>query len=434
MTFLDDRLLALRAQMREWGADFRSAALELDRDPEAIRRYLDLPAVRYLATMGIPLEYGNRPEPIRGHRFDGASAVQRAVIMEELACADAGMLVASPGPLLAGVVVRMFADERQREWFYGRMLERPLWTCFALTEPDSGSDASALRTSLTPVPGGAELNGAKRFVGNASRAQLAVVFARHGPGPLGLTAVLLETPAPGFHAEPLGMIGLRGARIGAITLDSVTIPDERFLGRHLSPVRRGLWAFVQTFNVLRPGVAAIAVGIARAAYEYVLANRTALRTDEWERLAGLGRRIDGTRRLVQLAAAAVDAHTDNGHLASAAKLRASRLAEEVTFATCEFFGPGARLEHPLLDKFVRDARAMEFLEGTTNMQKLNLFQSLQTGKLDRDNPFPSSPDQGSLPRLARQPAGEPERGDEGVAEIPSGGELPEVLVEYAKGR
>jgi alkylation response protein AidB-like acyl-CoA dehydrogenase len=390
MIVLDDKLTALRAQMAEWGADFRAAALELDRDPEAIRRYFDLPAARYLATMGIPQEYGNRPERIGGHVFDGSTAMQRAVIMEELACADSGMLVASPGPLLAGVVVSLFGDEGQKEWFYGRMLERPLWTCFALTEPDRGSDASALETSLTPVDGGpdAVLTGRKRYVGNASRAQLAVVFARRGTSPLGLTAVLLDTTAPGFHAEPLGMIGLRGARIGAITLDGVHVRAEGFLGRHLPPTRRGLLAFVRTFHLLRPGVAAIAVGIARAAHEYVLANRRTLRPYERDRLDALGRRIDGTRRLVHLAAAAVDASTDNGHLASAAKLRASALAEEATLAACGFFGPGARAEHPLLDKFVRDARSMEFLEGTTNMQRLTVFQSLQTGKLDRDNPFP----------------------------------------------
>ena len=384
-------LVGLRAQMREWGADLRGVALELDRDPEVVRRYFDFPAVKYLATMGIPLAYGNQPEPIDGHRYDGTSAEQRAVIMEELACADAGMLVASPGPLLAGVVVSLFADEAQKEWFYGKMLQRPLWTCFALTEPDRGSDASALATSVTPTDQGAELNGAKRYVGNASRADIAVVFARRGTSPLGLTAVLVETPTPGFHSEPLGMIGLRGARIGTITLDGVHVPEDRFLGRHLPPSRRGFWAFVRTFNLLRPGVAAIAVGIARAAYEYVQDNRSALRPAEQERLAELGRRIDGTRRLVSQAAAAVDASTENGHLASAAKLRASALAEDVTLAACTFFGPGARTEHPLLDKLARDARSMEFLEGTTNMQRLNVFQSLRTGKLSRDNPFAHTP-------------------------------------------
>ncbi|MET8546846.1 acyl-CoA dehydrogenase family protein [Kitasatospora sp. NPDC004799] len=383
MTGPDGHLAALRHRVRAWGADLRPLALEIDRDPEAVRHHLDLPAVRYLATMGIPAAYGNEPERIDGQSYCGDSALERAVVMEELARADVGAMVASPGPFLAGVAVGLCADERQKRWFYDRMLREPLWTCFALTEPDRGSDATALTTALTPAPGGALLTGEKRYVGNASRARLAVVFARTRPGPLGITAVLVDTDTPGFHAEPLDMLGLRGARIGAIRLDAVAVPEERFLGRHLPASRRGVWAFVQTFNLLRPGVAAIAVGIAAAAHDYVAAHRGPLRTAERERLDALGRRIDAVRRLVLQAAAAVDARPADGHLASAAKLRAARLAEEVTLAACGFFGPGARLAHPLLDKLARDARATEFLEGAANIHRLNLFQGLLTGKVGR---------------------------------------------------
>ncbi|WP_433273337.1 acyl-CoA dehydrogenase family protein [Actinosynnema sp. CS-041913] len=387
MTALEGRLVTLRDQMREWGADFRGLGLALDRDPELIRDHFDLPAVRYLSTMGIPPEYGNVPIPIAGNRFYGTLALERAIIMEELACADVGMLVASPGPLLAGVLVDLLADEGQKEWFYGRMLDAPLWTFFALTEPDRGSDAGALTTTLTPVADGGVLSGEKRYVGNACRAQLGVVFARVGSGPLGINAVLVETPAEGFKAEALETVGLRGARISAITLDGVHVPASRFVGRHLSPSRRGMWAFVQTFNLLRPGVAAIALGIARAAFEYVQEHRTTLRRDERDRLDLLGRRIAGARALVHLAARAVDARTSDGYLASAAKARASQLAMDAAHEACGFFGVGARFDHPRLDKLVRDARGLEFIEGTSNMQKLNLFQGLFTGKLDRDDPF-----------------------------------------------
>jgi alkylation response protein AidB-like acyl-CoA dehydrogenase len=379
----------VRGQLREWGADFRAHALELDTNPEAIRRYFDLPPVRYLATMGIPAEYGNEPETIGGQRILGTTASERVVVMEELACADAGMLVASPGPLLAGVLVSLVADERQKRWFYERMLARPLWTCFALTEPDSGSDAGALRTELRSAGDGVStLHGTKRYVGNACRAQVGVVFARTKPGPLGIVAALVDTEHdPGFTADALPTIGLRGARISAVSMDGVAVPDELVLGRHLPPTRRGMWAFVQTFNLLRPGVAAIALGMARAACEYVSEHRATLRRDEQDRLDALRGRIDSVRGLVLLAAAAVDRNPTDGHLASAAKMRACQLAEDATRAACGFFGPGARLAHPLLDKLVRDARGMEFIEGTANMQRLTLFQSLLNGKLDRSDPF-----------------------------------------------
>ncbi|MEU9359832.1 acyl-CoA dehydrogenase family protein [Streptomyces sp. NPDC048301] len=391
--FLDPGLRALREQFREWGRDFPAHALALDSDPEWIRRCFDLPAVRYLARMGVPAAYGHDPEPIAGRRFRGELAMERAVVMEELACADAGMLVAAPGPLLAGVLVDVLADPAQKEWFYGRMTAEPLWTCFALTEPERGSDATAMTTSLAPREDGEGLclSGAKRYVGNAARAQIAAVFARTAPGPLGVTAVLTPTDVPGFRAEALPMIGLRGAMISAVELDRLHVGEEWVLGRHLPRSRRGTWAFIQTFNRLRPGVAAIAVGIARAAVAYVRANRLALGTGDQDRLDRLERRVRACRELVHRAAAAVDLDGSNGYLASAAKVRAAELAEAATREACSFFGPGARLEHPLLDKLARDARAMEFLEGTGSMQKLNLFQGYRSGRFDRDRPFPAGP-------------------------------------------
>jgi len=376
---LDHGLVLLRKQVADWAVDFRALALELDADPDVIHQHLDLPAVRYLATMIVPAEWGAEPVRVAGRRFYGMAALERAVVMEELACADAGMLLASPGPAMCGVLVDLLADDAQKSWFYGRILADPQWTFFALTEPDRGSDATALQTRLTPD---GVLDGAKRYVGNASRASMGAVFARTRPGPLGITAVLVDTAAPGYSATPLDMLGLRGARISAITLSGMEIPPDRVLGRHLSQTQRGMLACVRTFNRLRPAVAAMALGIARAAYEYVLANRSNPSKDEQCRLDRLRRRIDGTRELIHLAAATVDARADAGHLASAAKARACRLAEDTTIEACGFLGPGARLEHPLLDKLTRDARGVEFMEGTGNMQKLNLFQGLLQGKLD----------------------------------------------------
>ncbi|GAA4715860.1 acyl-CoA dehydrogenase family protein [Phytohabitans rumicis] len=382
---LDDRLRTARQHARDWTGELRAAALELDADPDAIHRHLDLPPVRHLASMLIPPAYNPNPVVVDGHRFYGMSALERAVFAEEIASGDAGMLLAAPGASLSGVLVDLLADDEQKAWFYGRLLAAPTWTFFALTEPDRGSDAAAMQTALAPAPDGdgLVLRGAKRYIGNAARAQVGVVFARDRPGPLGAAAVFVETDAAGFKAEPIPTVGLRGAQICAVTLDGVPVPANRVLGRHLSPTRRGVWSGVQMFNRLRPGVAAIALGVARAAHEYVAANRRELRT--WERLRWerTGRRIDGVRQLIHQAAATVDAQPTNGYVASAAKARAARLAEEVTLEALEFFGAGARLAHPMLDKLVRDARGVEFMEGTGNIQRLNVFQGLVQGKLNR---------------------------------------------------
>ncbi|HVX44953.1 MAG TPA: acyl-CoA dehydrogenase family protein, partial [Mycobacteriales bacterium] len=175
-------------------------------------------------------------------------------------------------------------------------------------------------------------------------------------------------------------IGLRGAQICAISLDEVPVTPEQVLGRHLSRSRRGLWSGVQMFNRLRPGVAAIALGIARAAHEYVGAHRRLGPGTDRDRHEQIGRRIEGTRQLIWRAGIAVDADPANGFLASAAKARAARLAEDATRAALACFGTAAAFEHPLLDKLARDARGVEFMEGTSNIQRLNVFQGVVQGR------------------------------------------------------
>src|SRR5690606_12369341 len=103
-------------------------------------------------------------------------------------------------------------------------------------EPDHGSDATAMQTRLDPLPDPADgylLTGAKRYVGNASRASVGVVFGRLGRSPLSIRGALIPLPAPGFTAEPLDMIGLRGARICRVGLDGVHVPRAMLLGSHL---------------------------------------------------------------------------------------------------------------------------------------------------------------------------------------------------------
>ncbi|MGW4898433.1 acyl-CoA dehydrogenase family protein [Kitasatospora sp. NPDC004240] len=386
MTRLDERIRTLQHTAREWADQIRPLVLDLDADPEVVRDHLDLPLVTYLSRTPIPQEHQSDPLVIDGHAYYGTGGLERVVFCEEIAAVDTGMLLAAPGPSLSGVLVHLLGDPEQQAWFYGRLLEKPTWTFLALTEPERGSDAGSLTTTLTPGADGGPLllNGAKKFIGNAARGELGVVFARTRPGPLGVVAALVETDQPGFKAEPFGTVGLRGNQISEVALTDVEVPEERVLGRHLSPTRRGMMGAVQGFNRLRPGVAALALGIARGAHEYVLANRRTLRADEAARVERTALRIEGVRRLVRRAGVAVDRDEPSlGHLASAAKAQAAQLAEEVTTEALEYFGAGARLEHPLLDKYARDARGVEFMEGTRNIQRLNLFQGLSQGKIDR---------------------------------------------------
>ena len=371
---MDDRLRALRAFAAEWATDLRAIALDLDRDPDAVHRVLELPVMTYLATARHTEAPDSEPLVVGRYSYRLDTVLEQVVFFEELARGDVGAVLAAPGAPMAGPLVDLLGDDDQREWFFGRLHKQATWVFFALTEPGHGSDAGGIETELRSNGGGFHLSGAKRYIGNAPRSQLGVVFARERPGPLGVRAVVIEAPSPGLTITGLDTIGLRGAALGALEMESVPVPADRVLGRHLPATRRGAASWVRVFNRLRPRVAALGVGLARAAYDYTIA-QIRHRHD----LDDLRERIEAARWLNLRAAAAVDADPTDDRLPSAAKARAARLAEEVTLACLDYLGPGARFDHPLLGKLARDARGVEFMEGAGNVQKLIVGHHLTRG-------------------------------------------------------
>ncbi len=224
------------------------------------------------------------------------------------------------------------------------------------------------------------LRGHKKYVGNVARASLGVVFARHRPGPLGVGVYLVDTARTGFDAAPLVTTGMRAVQLGEVRLRDVPLRPEDTLGRHLSPSRRGLLGAVRTFNRLRPVVAALAVGVTQAALDYVRAERSSFRADERRLLETFDDRLHAARALVLQAARGADADPADGTLPAAAKATALDLADEVTRTVPALLGPGARWEHPYLDKLVRDVPGLEMMEGTRTVQRLTLAQGWLQGR------------------------------------------------------
>lgn len=132
---------------------------------------------------------------------------------------------------------------------------------------------------------------------------------------------------------------------------------------------------------MRPSVAALALGVAQAAYDYVTEHRTVFTEREKTGLERLEIRLHSLRNMIRHAAAEIDHDANKGYLASLSKIRAASLAEEATDWALDMMGPGSMLEHPLLNKWYRDARAFEFMEGTTSIQKINVFQAYANGKM-----------------------------------------------------
>jgi alkylation response protein AidB-like acyl-CoA dehydrogenase len=301
--------------------------------------------------------------------------VEKTLFFMEAARGDLGFLLALPGSSLSGPVVAALGDRRQQEWFFERLIARPTWTFFGLTEPHGGSDAGGMRTSLTrEADGGYRLNGSKKYIGNGIRAQLGVTFARRGKGPLAATAVLIDTTDPGFRAAPVRTMGLRGAALSEIHYDDVPIAPDRLLGSHLPATRGGMYGWLRTFNLFRPVVAALGVGIAQAACDYVAEHGKNRDTTP------MSAEIESVRRLTLRAAAQADRDPAKGELGSAAKARAAGLAERATRWAASCFGPGGLLDHPYLEKLVRDARAIEFMEGTGNVQRIGIAAAIQRAR------------------------------------------------------
>jgi alkylation response protein AidB-like acyl-CoA dehydrogenase len=371
MLELDDRLLRCRDAVADAATDLRARALAVDAEPDDMAAHLGSPVLAMIRDGSIPARFRpSGPAAVPLGSFTD-SCLDRVVSTVEFARGDAGVLLACPGPALAGIVVDALGSPAQQELFYRRVVDGGVWTFFAMTEPEHGSDAAAMETRLEKAAdGGHRLHGVKRYIGNAARAGIGVVFARTGRGALSIRAALVELPAPGCTARRLDMIGLRGAYLSELRFDGAEVPAGMLLGQHLPVARRGMWGAIKTFNQMRVQIGAMALGTALAMHDCVRGLRPAAADVDL-----MASRLAAARLLIYEAAAAVDADPERGYLSSVGKLHCTRLGIDVARWAVGALGPAALLEHPLLEKWSRDIRAFEFMDGTANMQRLTVAQA-----------------------------------------------------------
>jgi alkylation response protein AidB-like acyl-CoA dehydrogenase len=304
MIELDPPLRVLRDRCREAATDLRGRALAVDADPAEMTAHLDSATLAMVRAASTPKRF----QDVSGWQEEYTdSCLSRAVASLELAHGDAGLLCANTGPGLAGIAVDALGSEEQQELFYETIADGRTWTFFAMTEDGRGSDATAMQTRLAADgDGDYRLTGTKRYVGNGVRGAIGVVFARTGPTALSIRGALVRCPTPGFTAEALEMMGLRGARISALDFDGVHVPREMLLGSHLPASRRGIWGASRTFNVMRVQIAAMALGVANAAHDYVREQRPG-----WSGSELITARLAAGRALLYAAAAEIDATPDD---------------------------------------------------------------------------------------------------------------------------
>lgn len=303
----------------------------------------------------------------------------------ELSWGDVGLALALPRQGLGNAAIAAVAtEEQQREFAH-------CWAAMAITEPGCGSDSAAIRT--TAVRDGDEyvLNGEKIFVTAGDRCDHVVVWATLDPkkGRAAIKSFIVDKNNPGLRVVRLERkLGIRASDTASIILDNCRVPARALLGKPGIDTRQGFGGAMQTFDNTRPMVAAMAVGLGRAALERCreLLEQAGLSIDyaahHWRMPAACSRLIEleaeweGARLLTLRAAWMADNGQPNGREASMAKAQAGRMATEITLQCSELAGALGYSEDELLEKWARDAKILDIFEGTQEIQLLIIARRL----------------------------------------------------------
>jgi alkylation response protein AidB-like acyl-CoA dehydrogenase len=314
--------------------------------------------------------------------FDGAGAdfLSYVLVLEELSRADAGIgVTVAVHTSAATLPIVAFGTDEQRERLVPPLARGEKIGAFALTESESGSDARSLKTWAEADGAGWRLMGTKQWITNGSFAGTALVFAR---GEAGISCFLVDGDADGLRVtKEHRKLGLHSSSTVDVVLDGVRVGPERLLGEE----GKGFHIAMTTLDGGRIGIAAQAVGIARAAFD--LARSYALERRQFgkpiaefgaiqEKLADMATELDAARLLVYRAAWLRDRGEPHGEAGAKAKLYASSVARRHTGEAIQILGGyGYTREFPA-ERLFRDAKITEIYEGTSEIQRLVVARSV----------------------------------------------------------
>ena len=366
----------LRALARTWvEREVMPYATEWDRaeqvDPGIIKRLGD---VGFLG-LGIAEEYGG----------SGGDMLAYCLVMEELGRGDSsvrGIVSVSLG-LVAKSIQRWGTEEQKHRWLPG-LCAGELLGCFGLTEPDAGSDAAAQKTTAVRDGDFYVINGAKNWITNGTRADAIVLFAMTNKeaGHRGISAFIVDLNTPGVTRAPADRkLGINASESCSLYFENVRVPAKNLLGKE----GEGFKVAMSTLDGGRIGIAAQAVGIARAAYEAALAyakQRKSFGKPIAEHqaiafmLADMATDIDAARLLVLRAAALKDQGVRHTAESSMAKLYASEMSHRVTHKALQIHGGYGYSKEFDVERYYRDSRITEIYEGTSEIQRIVISANL----------------------------------------------------------
>jgi len=369
----------LRSAVREFAEEVvRPQAARIDQTGEFPKDVFHRAGELGLAGVSVPVEWGG----------SGMDVLSYSIVIEEISrvCANTGVILSVNNSLVCDPIEK-YGNDDQKKRFLEPLAKGQKLGCFALTEPNAGSDAANQQTRAVREGDCYRISGQKVFITCGEKADLCVLFAMTDPEKKarGISAFVVDTETPGFdRSRHQVKLGVNASGTVEIFLTDVMVPAADRLGKE----GEGFKIAMSTLDGGRIGIAAQAVGIATEAFEAALAYSKARRAfgrpiADFQAirfyLADMATEVDAARLLTRRAAAAKDAAKNGGRFgfeAAVAKLYAAEMAQRVTTKALQIHGGyGYTKEYPVERNF-RDARITEIYEGTSEIHRLIIAREI----------------------------------------------------------
>jgi len=347
--------------------EIRPVAWEYDRDGTWPQEIIEKAWEVGLMNIHVPEEYGG----------PGLDFVSGALIEEEFGwgCSGIGTSLAANG--LAMTPVLLGGSHEIKKKYLGMLTEEPKLASFCLTEPDAGSDVSGMKTTAKKVGDKYVINGSKCFITNGSYADWYTVYAKTDPdaGHRGISAFVVPRDETVVIDKKEDKMGQRASNTATVTFNETEVPADHLLGEE----NKGFKIAMMTLDRTRPGVAAMATGIARAAFEFACEYSKervqfgvpiAMHQGIQFMIADMATKVHLARLATWNAAVLLDQGKRNTLESSHAKRFAADAAMEVTTDAVQIYGGYGFIKEYPVEKLMRDAKIMQLYEGTSQIQRL----------------------------------------------------------------
>ncbi|MDO8748935.1 MAG: acyl-CoA dehydrogenase family protein [Candidatus Omnitrophota bacterium] len=343
-------------------------AAEYDRSEKFPHEAIKIIADSDLFAIFVPVEYGGT----------GGGVLDLSIATEELSRACGGIAVCYAASALGTFPIVLFGNDQQKRKYLPDLAKGKTIAAFGITEPEAGSDASAIKTTALKKGDHYILNGTKHFITNGGEAGIYTIIAKsdRSKGARGASAFIVEKGTPGFtFGKKEDKLGIRASITSELIFTDCKIPQENLIAKE----GMGFVVTMKTFDMSRPGVAAQALGIAQGALDvavkYARERRqfgksiASFQGIQWM-LADMATKIEASRALIYSCAKMIDSGNTNVAKESAmAKLFASDTAMQVSTDAVQILGGYGYMRDYPAEKYMRDAKITQIYEGTNQIQR-----------------------------------------------------------------